>query len=338
MVGCVIARDGQILSEGWHARFGGPHAEVVAIASAGEANLRGATAYVTLEPCCHQGKTPPCTEAILRAGLGRVVAAMRDPVPRVAGGGVRQLEAAGVQVDIGCLESEARRLNAPYLKLLASRRPWVIAKWAMSLDGKIAARSGHSQWISGPASREVVHRLRARVDAIVVGSGTAEMDNPLLTARPPGPRVATRIVVDSLAGLSLNSRLVKTAREIPVLVATGPDAPQGSLMRLQEAGCEVLPFAASTRFERLLELLDELGRRQMTNVLVEGGSRVLGTLFDARQIDEAHVFIAPKLIGGERAPSPMGGAGLERVPEIPQLVERHVEQLGDDLYVRGRLR
>jgi len=337
MVGCVLVRDGNVIAEGWHERFGGPHAELAAIAAAGGADLKGSTAYVTLEPCCHYGKTPPCTEELLRVGVARVVAAMQDPFPKVAGGGFRRLTEAGVQVEVGCLEDDARRLNAPYLKLTTHRRPWIIAKWAMSLDGKIATRSGHSKWISGHASRDVVHRLRGRVDAVLVGSRTAEIDDPLLTARPPGPRTATRIVVDSHAVLPLSSRLVKTAADVPVLVAVGPDAPSASMSRLQDAGCEVLPFAASTRFERMLQLLDELGRRRMTNVLVEGGSRILGALFDAHQIDEVHLFLAPKLLGGERALSPIGGAGLECVPELPQLSDQIVEQLGPDLYIHGRV-
>lgn len=337
MVGCVLAHDGREIASGWHERHGGPHAEVTALTAAATADTHDATAYVTLEPCCHQGKTPPCTEALINAGVRRVVAAMPDPFPQVAGGGLRRLSEAGIRVEVGCLEEEARRLNAPYLKLVTQKRPWVIAKWAMSLDGKLAARSGHSRWISGPDAREIVHRLRGRVDAILVGSGTAEADDPLLTARPPGPRVATRIVVDSLCQLPLRSQLVRTAHDAPVLVAVGPEANERNMSRLQDLGCEVLPFAASTRYERLLQLLDELGRRRLTNVLVEGGARVLGGLFDARQIDEVHVFIAPKLIGGERALSPIGGAGLDRVPELPQLVDRKVEMIGDDVYVRGRV-
>lgn len=337
MVGCVLAREGREIAAGWHQQFGGPHAEAAAITAAGEASLAGATAYVTLEPCCHQGKTPPCTDALIQAGVARVVAAQRDPFPRVAGGGFRRLTQAGIDVEVGCLEVEARSLNAPYLKLLERHRPWIIAKWAMSLDGKLAARSGHSRWISGEASRALVHRLRGRVDTILIGSGTAEMDDPLLTARPAGPRLATRVVVDSLAQLSSHSQLVRTAREVPVLVAVGPEASERNMRRLQSEGCEVLPLAAATHYERMLQLLDELGRRQMTNVLVEGGSRVLGGLFDAGQIDEVHVFIAPKLVGGDRAPSPIGGAGLDRIPELPQLTDRVVEQVGEDVYIRGRV-
>ncbi|MDZ7615653.1 MAG: bifunctional diaminohydroxyphosphoribosylaminopyrimidine deaminase/5-amino-6-(5-phosphoribosylamino)uracil reductase RibD, partial [Patescibacteria group bacterium] len=207
MVGCVIARGAELIGEGWHRRYGGPHAEIEALHLAGP-RAAGATMYVTLEPCCHHGKTPPCTEAILRAAPARVVIAQRDPFPAVAGKGIARLQAAGIQVDVGLAEAEARELNAPYLKLLGTGRPWVMAKWAMTLDGKLATRTAESQWISGPESREIVHQLRGRVDAVIVGRGTAEHDNPALTARPPGARSATRIVLDSGASLSLDSQLV----------------------------------------------------------------------------------------------------------------------------------
>src|SRR5438094_5754489 len=196
LVGAVVVRNDTVAGEGWHQRYGGPHAEVHALAAAGEA-ARQATLYVTLEPCCHHGKTPPCTDAILRAGINRVVAAMTDPFPQVAGKGAALLRAAGVVVEFGAGEAEARRLNAPYLKLLATGRPYVHAKWAMTLDGKIATRTGDSKWISNEVSRWRVHELRGRMDAIVVGIGTALADNPRLTVRPPGPRTPLRIILDS---------------------------------------------------------------------------------------------------------------------------------------------
>ncbi|MBI2478733.1 MAG: bifunctional diaminohydroxyphosphoribosylaminopyrimidine deaminase/5-amino-6-(5-phosphoribosylamino)uracil reductase RibD, partial [Planctomycetia bacterium] len=239
MVGCVIARDGQVVGEGWHPRFGGPHAEVEALHDAGEA-ARGATMLVTLEPCCHQGKTPPCVDAIVNAGLTRVIVAQRDPFPQVDGGGIRMLQAAGIEVEVGVCAERARELNAPYLKLVNTGMPWVIAKWAMTLDGKIATRTGNSQWISNAASRAVVHRIRGRVDAIIVGSGTVRADDPLLTARPAGPRVATRIVFDSTASLSVDSRLAKTIESAPVLVVATANAPTENVRRLTESGCEVL--------------------------------------------------------------------------------------------------
>src|SRR5437660_9299144 len=221
LVGAVTVRDGQIVGEGWHQRFGEAHAEVNALAAAGEA-VRGATLYVTLEPCCHFGKTPPCTEVVLRSGVTRVVAAMLDPYPQVAGQdpqfagqGTAILRSAGIQVDVGLGEREASRLNGPYLKLLATGRPYVHVKWAMSLDGKIATRTGDSKWISGKASRHWVHALRGKMDAIVVGGGTARADDPLLTVRPPGPRTPVRVVVCGAHSLSLGSQLVRTARETP---------------------------------------------------------------------------------------------------------------------------
>ncbi len=269
--------------------------------------------YVTLEPCCHQGKTPPCTRAVIAAGLHRVVVAMRDPFPSVAGGGIAALEAAGLNVEIGLLEGDAQSLNAPYLKLLATGRPWVIAKWAMTLDGKIAARDGSSRWISGEASRRVAHRLRGRVDAILVGRGTAEKDDPLLTARPPGPRTATRVVLDTHARLNSGSQLVRTARQTPVLIAVGQESTAADRARLESVGCEVLVCRGDTRQARVEQLLDELGRRRMTNILVEGGGTLLGTLLDGGQIDEIHAFLAPKLLGGATAPSPVAGEGIGQI-------------------------
>lgn len=336
MVGCVIAHDEEVVGEGWHRRFGGPHAEIEALRAA-RWRAEGGTMYVTLEPCCHHGKTPPCTKAIIEAGIRRVVCAQRDPFPAVSGQGIAELQAAGVQVDVGLFESDAQRLNAPYLKLLRRGRPWVIAKWAMTLDGRIATRAGDSKWISGDQSRAVVHQLRGRMDAIVVGSGTAQADDPRLTARPPGPRTAARVVLDRRASLSGESQLVRTARETPVLVAVGPEASDENRSRLAEAGCEIVLCAGNTYQERLGQLLDELGRRRMTNVLVEGGSRVLGAFFDSGAVDEVHVFIALKLVGGDQALAPIAGQGIARLADSLRLIDPEWQRLGDDMYVRGRV-
>jgi diaminohydroxyphosphoribosylaminopyrimidine deaminase/5-amino-6-(5-phosphoribosylamino)uracil reductase len=339
MVGCVIVKDGAVVGEGFHARFGGPHAEVAALEAAGS-NAKGSTLYVTLEPCCHQGKTPPCTKAVIAAGIRRVVAAMQDPFAEVSGKGLAELKEAGIEVEVGLHEDQARRLNAPYLKLLSTGKPWVIAKWAMTLDGKIATRSGYSKWISGSAAREVVQSLRSRVDAIVVGRRTAEMDDPLLTARPENgtpTRIAKRIVVSSQARMSPGSRLIKTAKDIPVLLACGPESDKKDIRRLTARGVEVHRFSATTRYERTLDLLERLGSLKMTNILVEGGSQLFGTLLDARQIDEVHVFIAPKLFGGEKAPSPIGGAGIGDVSAALRLENTKVQTLGEDVYLHGYL-
>jgi diaminohydroxyphosphoribosylaminopyrimidine deaminase / 5-amino-6-(5-phosphoribosylamino)uracil reductase len=335
MVGCVIARGAEIIGEGWHRRFGQAHAEIEALQIAGE-RAAGATLYVTLEPCCHHGKTPPCTRAVLASGVARVVIASRDPFPQVQGGGIAALQAAGLTVEVGLLEAEAQRLNAPYLKLLETGRPWIIAKWAMTLDGKIATHSGESRWISNPQSREVVHQLRGRVDAVIIGRGTAELDDPLLTARPPGPRAAMRVVLDTKASLGGNTQLVRTANESPLLVAVGLESLSADRSRLQDAGCEVFVCSGETQAERLGALLAELGRRRLTNVLVEGGGRVLGSLLDMREIDEVHVFIAPRLVGGASAATPVAGHGIAEMAASLQLETPHVRQLGDDTYITAR--
>jgi diaminohydroxyphosphoribosylaminopyrimidine deaminase / 5-amino-6-(5-phosphoribosylamino)uracil reductase len=335
MVGCVIAQGAEIIGEGFHRRFGQAHAEVEALRIAGE-RAKAATLYVTLEPCCHQGKTPPCTRAVLASGVRRVVVAMRDPFPQVQGGGIAELTAAGLIVEAGLMETEARRINAPYLKLLSMGRPWIIAKWAMTLDGKIATRTGESRWISNPQSRKIVHSIRGRVDAIMVGRETAVRDDPLLTARPPGPRTAVRVVLDTRASLSDDCQLVRTARETPVLVAVGNESSPADRSRLADAGCEVFVCDGSTHAERLDALLAELGRRRMTNVLVEGGGRLLGSLLDCQAIDEVHVFIAPKLLGGSEAPTAIAGVGIAEMAASMQLDPPEVRHVGDDLYIMAQ--
>ncbi|MES2791785.1 MAG: bifunctional diaminohydroxyphosphoribosylaminopyrimidine deaminase/5-amino-6-(5-phosphoribosylamino)uracil reductase RibD [Planctomycetota bacterium] len=337
MVGAVVVDDDfQLLGEGYHQKFGGPHAEVHALQQAGE-RARGATLYVTLEPCCHYGKTPPCTAAVLAAGIKRVYVAALDPFPAVAGQGVAQLRAAGVSVETGLLEHEAIQLTAPFRTLIQHQRPFVIAKWAMSLDGKIAAHTGVSKWISNAASRAIVHQVRGRVDGILVGIGTALADDPQLTARPAGPRVATRIVLDSQARLPLASHLVQTARQIPVLVFVTSAAPAERIAALQSAGVEVVSIAADAgQHPDLAACLQELGRRRFTNILVEGGGAVLGDFFDRQLVDEVQVFIAPLLIGGEGAPSPVGGLGLTSPDLAARLADLQVEHVAGDIYLRGR--
>jgi diaminohydroxyphosphoribosylaminopyrimidine deaminase/5-amino-6-(5-phosphoribosylamino)uracil reductase len=332
LVGCVIVREGSVVGEGWHEEFGGPHAEIVALQQAGKEAAAGATVYVTLEPCCHHGKTPPCAKALVYAGVSRVVAAMEDPFPPVDGGGIDELKAAGIECEVGLLVGESQQLNAPYLKRLNSGRPWLIAKWAATCDGKMAMADG-SRWISNQRSREVVQQLRGRVDAILVGSGTALADDPLLTARPQDPadvkRKALRIVVDSNASISLDSQLVKTAQDVPILVAVASDAPIDAVKQLAAAGVQIFVCDGATHAERLDSLLEELGRRRMTNVLVEGGSCLLNTLFEMRAIDEVHVFTAPKDVGGD-------------APSAPRLKKQPLQSvvttdLDGDEYLRARI-
>ncbi len=346
MVGCVlVSSDGRLLGEGWHEKYGQPHAEVNALHDAQKRgnSVVGATAYVTLEPCCHYGKTPPCAQALSNAKIGRVVCAMRDPFPKVAGGGFRFLEEASVATEVGILEKEARLLNAPYLKLVTLQRPWVIGKWAMTLDGKIASRSGSSRWISSEESRNIAHETRARMDAILVGAGTVLADDPMLDARPRSGNIyrrALRIVADARLETPLESKLVKTAREIPVLLTIGADVPEEKTEAFQEAGCEIFRFSEnstslSSRSMQLAELLDELGRRRLTNLLVEGGSSVLGALLDIQAIDEVNVFIAPKLCGGRDATSPISGTGLEKMENAFRLTNVQTQFSGGDIFLTG---
>ena len=334
MVGCLIVREGTIVGEGYHQKFGGPHAEVEAIRAAGAAT-EGADAFVTLEPCCHTGKTGPCTQALVDAGIKRVVIGCEDPNPQVRGKGAQRLRDAGIVVETGVLEAQARRLIAPFAKLMTTARPWVIAKWAMTLDGKIASHTGSSQWITGEASRATVHLLRGVVDAIVVGRGTVEADDPLLTARPAGPRTPARVVLDSQASLASGSKLIQSIDKAPLLVAASYDAPTGNIQRLAKLDVEVIQLEGQDHAERLSALLDELGRRQMANVLVEGGGGVLGSLLDLDDVDEVHAYLAPKLIGGASSSSPVAGIGIEKMSEALQLKDIEITQLGEDIRICG---
>lgn len=333
MVGCVIARNDKILSEGWHHRFGAPHAELDALSSL-DGLSEASTAYVTLEPCCHHGKTPPCTQALISANIRRVVVAMIDPNPQVAGQGVAQLRDAGLRLDVGLLGEEAARLNRPFVCLMTKKRPWVIAKWAMSWDGRIATATGDSQWISNASSRRVVHQIRGRVDAIAVGSGTVRADDPTLTARPAGPRVATRIVFDSAATLPNDSNLVRTVAEAPIAVITSLQASESAVTRLRQSGCDVHQFPGD-RQEQIPVMMRELGERQMTNLLVEGGGELLSSFFAAGCIDEVHVFLGAKIIGGRDALGPVAGEGIAKLADATQLEDVQVELLDGDVYLRG---
>ena len=332
MVGCVIVRNGRVVGEGYHHRFGGPHAEVDALRKTGSA-ARGATCYVTLEPCCHFGKTPPCTEALLTAGVKRVVIAMRDPFPKVKGKGLRRLRSAGIAVSVGLMESETIRLNGPYLKLQRQGRPWVILKWAQSLDGKIATRTSDSRWISCEQSQVEAHRLRGRVDAVVVGVGTVVADDPLLTCRHVHPkRIATRLVIDPTLRMPLSAKLVRTAGDYPTLVATDRMILKGRrAAALGKAGIELIGLRRNRAGSLdLVKLLEVLGSLHMTNIMVEGGGRTLGEFHDAGLADEAMVVVAPRLIGGRAAISPLSGVGPATIMKACEPVDVEVRNLGPD--------
>ncbi len=301
MVGAVIVRDGRVLGEGWHQRFGGPHAEIEALASAasgGGSTVRGATMYVTLEPCNHHGKTPPCTEAIIAVGIVRVVAAMEDPDELVAGRGLAKLRAAGIEVEAGLCEAEAHELLAPYIKLRTHKRPWVICKWAQTSDGRLALPAGAGRWISCEKSRQMVHDLRSYCDGICVGSGTVLADDPLLTNRTGRGKQPTRVVLDAQLRTPPGSRLIATASaETPVLLATTAQALEvhaESAGMLARQGVEFLALPGAPRGGvNLGALLDDLGRRKWTRLLVEGGPTVLQRVISEHLADELWVFISP---------------------------------------------
>jgi diaminohydroxyphosphoribosylaminopyrimidine deaminase / 5-amino-6-(5-phosphoribosylamino)uracil reductase len=344
-VGAVIARDGDVLGEGWHERFGGAHAEVNAIEACGLADLGGATLYVSLEPCCHEGKTPPCTDAIVQAGIRRVVVGSDDPTEKAAGRGLGVLRDEGIEVVMadGELATQARLLNQAFRKHARVVRPWVLFKSAMTLDGKVATRAGDSQWISGAASRELAHQWRASVDAVVVGIGTALADDPQLTARPEGtpadpseqPR---RVVFDSLARLPPSSQLVAAAAEIPLTVVVSRAAARADTDVLETAGVQVLVATGENEPARVRSALDQLGALGVASLLLEGGPHLAGAFLDAGEIDEIRLFLAPLLLGGRTARDPLEGEGVERISEALRALTFDCERIGEDLLVSARLR
>ncbi len=344
-VGAVIARDGEVLGEGWHERFGAAHAEVNAIEACGLADLSGATLYVSLEPCCHEGKTPPCTDAIVQAGIRRVVVGSDDPTEKAAGRGLGILRDEGIDVVLadGELATQARLLNQAFRKHARVGRPWVLFKSAMTLDGKVATRAGDSQWISGEASRELAHQWRASVDAVVVGIGTALADDPQLTARPAGtpaepgeqPR---RVVFDSLARLPATSQLVVAAAEIPLTVVVSRAAARADTDVLETSGAQVLVATGENEPARVRSALDQLGQLGVASVLLEGGPHLAGAFLDAGEIDEIRLFLAPLLLGGRTARDPLEGEGVERISEALHALTFDCARVGEDLLVSARLR
>lgn len=345
MVGCVVVRGGEEVGAGYHQRFGGPHAEVHALERFEPGDLHAASVYVTLEPCSHFGKTPPCADLLLKHKPARVVVAMEDPYPEVSGQGIARLREAGIHVEVGVLDSEARFLNAPYLKLLATKLPWVIAKWAMTLDGIVATHSGDSKWISNEASRAFVHRMRSEVDAILVGSETVLLDDPMLTARVPeemGPlRTPLRVVMDRRFRIPVGSKLVQTATQAGVLVVADQsslDSNPQKMDQLQRMRCEILGIPSDFHDGSLEFALRSLGAKRLTNLLVEGGSQILGSLFDRQLVDQIDCFIAPKILGAHDARRPVCGKSRDWMNQAYHLDRSTWSEFDGDIHCRGFIR
>lgn len=337
MVGALVVQEGAVIAERFHERAGAPHAEAAALEAAGP-RARGSTLYVTLEPCNHVGRTPPCVDAIIRAGVRRVVAATRDPNPRVRGGGAAALTAAGIEVDLGCLERDARELNHAFFTAIGQQRPHVTAKWAMTLDGKIAAHDRRSRWITGEAARREAHRMRSESDAVVTGIGTVLADDPALTVRleQPWPREPYRVVVDSRARLPLDAALLRTGTAARVLVAVGEDAPAARVAALASGGASVLQCKSRDGRVDVADVCARLFALDVIAVLLEAGGELTGAFVQAGLVDRVAVFVAPKLVGGITAPTPMGGPGLS-LGDAVRLDGLTARPLGDDWLLEGRV-
>jgi diaminohydroxyphosphoribosylaminopyrimidine deaminase/5-amino-6-(5-phosphoribosylamino)uracil reductase len=336
-VGAVVVKDGEIIASAHHERAGTDHAETAALRAAGAAAI-GASLYVTLEPCNHHGRTPPCTEAIVASKVARVLIGVRDPNPHVAGGGVERLRAAGIQVVVGVREDKARTMIAPWAKHITSGLPYVSLKLALSLDGRIATRTGESKWVTGPDARAKVHLLRAQSDAIAVGIGTALADDPRLTVRDTPGESPMRIVFDTKLRIPLPSRLVQTAREIPTLVVCGPDASHEVQQQLSAHGVECLrsPLSAEGRLD-VFAALRSLAQRGVVNLMVEGGAELAGSFLAGRFADELHVFVAPILLGPRGRAGAVDWAGPDTPQRAPRIVAPAWELVGTDAYVHGPL-
>ena len=339
MVGAVIVKGGKVIGEGWHERCGEWHAERNAFKNC-TVPAEGATMYVTLEPCCHYGKTPPCTEAIIEHGIARVVVGMEDPNPLVAGKGIALLREAGIEVVCGVEEEALREQNRVFLKYISTKLPWVAMKTAMTLDGKIATRTGDSKWITGAEARAYVHELRHRFMAIVVGIGTAVADDPLLNCRIEGRgvRQPIRVVVDSNARLSLDSQLVKTAGEYRTIVAHTRFAPEESVKALREAGVEMLLCKEKEGLVDVRNLLELLGQSGIDSILLEGGGSLNYTFLAEGLADELYAFIAPKIVGGMKAKTPVEGAGMEKMADAINLELENVLNVGHDVLLKLKVK
>lgn len=336
MVGAVLVKDGQLIGEGFHAYAGSDHAEVATLRDAGSA-AAGATLYVSLEPCCHYGRTPPCVEQILQAGIRRVVAACEDSNPAVSGKGIAALRAAGLSVDVGVLADEAERLNEAFFTHVRTGRPFVTLKVAASLDGKIATRTGESRWITGESARRRVHQLRNEMDAVLVGIGTVLRDDPLLTTRLAiaDQRDPVRVIVDNLARLPLRAKVVNRASTAPTILAVSQMAPRTKLEALEREGVQVIVVESSPRRVSLERLMEALGKRGILSVMIEGGAEINASALREGIVDKVLVFLAPTLIGGKSTPTAVGGDGIESLTQAVRLRDVRLERFDGDILVEG---
>ena len=337
LVGAVIVKDGEIIGEGWHAKYGGPHAEINAIQNLTQ-SAEGATLYVTLEPCAHYGKTPPCVDAIISHRFAKVIVAMLDPNPLVRGKGVEKLESEGIEVLTGMLEAEASEINEPFLKFITTRLPFCVMKTAMTLDGKLASTTGDSKWISNDASRRFVHQLRNKYSAIMVGIGTVLADDPALTTRFNEGVDAHRIIVDTEAKIPLNAAVLHlTDSSAMTLIATTERAPQEKRNALEALGATVLVLPIKNGQVNLNSLMQRLGELNIDSVLVEGGAELNFSMLQEGLIDRLFSFISPKIIGGKNAKTPVGGEGIPMMCDAIKLERVRVEMIEGDILVTARV-
>ena len=335
LVGAVVVKDGRIIGEGYHTKYGSLHAEREALADCvrrGE-SPKGADIYVTLEPCCHTGKQPPCTEALVESGVSRVIIGSADPNPLVSGKGIAYLRQHGIQVETGFLKEECDALNSIFFHYITTGKPYVALKYAMTADGRIATVTGASKWITGEGARNHAHRLRNRYAAILVGINTVLADNPMLNCRLPGGVNPLRIVLDSRLRIPLESNLVQTARKIPLMVVCGGEASADKKGALEQMGAEVLSLPGADGRTDLKALVSELGRRGVDSLLIEGGSQIHYSALEAGIVNHIYSSLAPKIFGGERALGPVSGAGAQQVADAFQLCRTRTQILGDDILI-----
>lgn len=333
MVGCVVVKEGTIVAEGCHERYGEFHAERNVLTKCKE-DVSGADLYVTLEPCCHYGKTPPCTDIIMEKKIGRVFVGTLDPNPKVAGNGIRILQENGIEVTSGILEEECRKMNEIFFHYISTKLPFVALKYAMTLDGKIATFTGDSKWVTGEAAREHVHLLRKKYSAIMVGVDTVIADDPMLNCRIEKGVDPVRIICDSHLRIPLDSQIIKSAKQIRTIVAHVEEVDEKGKENLESTGVELLNTGKEKRVS-LERLFQELGERNIDSVLVEGGGTLHGSLLETGMVQRVYAYVAPKLIGGEKAKSPVEGNGFDKMANAGQLTDVNVLPLGNDLCITG---